>query len=84
MLPLLFATLQPFITPAKHGLFESAGLYLVRVTAVEVPVHPKLYGPTKLRIDEVLIGPQKLKGVSASYEFYAPWMELRAVMGARY
>jgi len=84
MLALLFAALHPFVIPAEHGLFGSAGLYLVRVTAVEVPNHPKLYGPTRLRIDEVLIGPQRLKGSTATYEFFQPKKELHATMGASY
>ena len=41
----MFAVLHPLVAPADKGLFEAAGLYLVRVTAVEVPDHPKLYGP---------------------------------------
>jgi hypothetical protein len=65
-------------------MFESHGLYFVRVTAVEVPNHPKLYGDTKLRVDEVLIGPARLKGESATYRFFTPIGELHAVSGSRY
>jgi hypothetical protein len=84
MWPLLLAALHPLVAPADKGLFESAGLYLVRVTAVEVPDHPKLYGPTKLRIDEVLIGPQKLKGAAATYKFFTPAANVHFGGGARY
>jgi hypothetical protein len=75
---------QPFGTPAEHGLFETKRLYLVRVTATEVPNHPKLYGDTRLRIDEVLIGPKRLKGTAATYKFFAPRNELTNPFGHRY
>jgi hypothetical protein len=84
MLILLFAALQPFLSPAAPGLFEAANLYLVRVTAVKVPDHPKLYGDTTLRVDEVLIGPKEFKGATASYGFFVPSGELRYTGGSQY
>ena len=84
MLPLLFAVLQLFTAPADRGLFETAGLYLVRVTAVEVPDHPRLLGKNKLRLDEIVIGPAALKGTTSVYEFFRPSGELRRPSGGRY
>ena len=54
------------------------------MTAVEVPDHPKLYGDTRLRIDEVLIGPKALKGTAITYKFFAPRGELTTPFGHRY
>lgn len=84
MLLCLLAALHPFITPTSKGLFEEAELYLVRLTAVEVPDHPKLYGPTRLRIDEVLIGPQQFRGRTAVYKFFTPAGKLTVGGGHRY
>jgi hypothetical protein len=85
MLQLALAVLAPYTTPAEHGPFQSAGLYLVRVTAVEVPDNGKLLGNTTLRVDRVLIGPDRLKGQTSVYEFFTPVGELPAgTIGVQY
>lgn len=76
MFQIIFAVFCAFTTPADHGLFEAAGLYLLKVTAVKVPDHAKLLGETTFRADEVLIGPEKIKGKEAKYKFFTPSSEL--------
>ncbi len=84
MVGFVLAVLQSVIASAEIGPFTTADLYLVRVTAVKVPDHPRLFGETELRIDEVLIGPGKLKGTTAKYRFVRPSGELRRPTGGRY
>jgi len=84
MMNSLLALLLQLNSPTMHGLFGTAGLYLIRVTAVEVPNESKLLGDTKFRIDEVLIGPRQLKGKFATYKFFKPRGDMGATMGNRY
>lgn len=80
----LFAALGPLVTPLPAGLFEAEGLWLVRATAVHVPDHPRLFGDTTLRVDAVLLGPDRLRGTVAVYHFFTPRLEVARGGGARY
>jgi hypothetical protein len=79
-----FAFLHLVAPGTEGGLFKLEGIYLMRVSALEVPDHPKLFGNSTLRVDEVLIGPNRLKGSTAIYKFFTPSGELDGGGGARY
>src|SRR5262249_37708883 len=51
------------------------------VTATIVPDHPRLFGDTVLRVDDLLIGPARLKGTTSSYKFVRPSGELDVTSG---
>lgn len=80
----LLAAIGPLAAPAKEGLFAAEGLWLVRVTPAHVPDHPRLFGDTTLRVDEVLIGPGRLKDTVAVYNFFRPKNEISFGGGPRY
>lgn len=84
MISTALGALLVFVGPADRGPFEAAGLYLVRVTAVEVPDHQRLFGRTRMRVDEVLTGPRKIKNNDFWYEFFAPRYERGAKNGFQY
>jgi hypothetical protein len=84
MLFILLTAIDPLVAPAKEGLFEAGRLWLVRVTPVQVPDHPRLFGNTTLRVDEVLIGPGRLKDTGAIYNFFRPKNEINFGGGPRY
>lgn len=84
MLEILLGPLLALTARVDHGLLETAGLYLLKVTAVKVPAGPKSLGDSTLRADEVIVGPRGLKGSVAVYDFFKPRGELRETMGSRY
>ena len=84
MLQTILAVVISVSAAEPPGIFDEAGLYLLRVTAVQVPNTRNLLGKSILRADEVLIGPSDLKGHVAEYKFVTPSDQPGSYMGSRY